>query len=337
MSSTLRLSIIMVLLLAAGALGLIAYNNMKVPAAISVIQVTQATPAPPSTGYFAAARPLPVGTLARDEDFEVRSVPSGSIPSGAILDTSDARIGLRGSLVRQFLDTGSPVTAQDVLRPRDRGFLATVLAPNSRAVSINVDAESGVSSLIRPGDYVDVVLTQIDKEESIRAVSEIIIRKVRIIAIDQEIVQGGAANNATAGKPLHPVSLELAPEQVKKIAVAKHIGTLSLAVRAAVEEADQEDTGTVLSRDVSPEIARKSEQSARDSAELARKTACESAIARQSATVEVYVGEKVKKYLLNKHDIADARTMFPCNGSPEIVLQSATAAGYAGVKVPEKQ
>ena len=239
MSSTLRLSIIMVLLLATAALGLIAYN-MNLPKPVPVVQVTENTPAPAplTVGYFVAARPLPRGTLAREEDFAVRSVPSDSVPTGAILDTPDARIGLRGSLVRKFLDTGSPVTSQDVLRPRDRGFLASVLAPDTRAISIKVDAESGVSGLIWPGDYVDVVLTQVideDRCSRVAPLSETVLHNVRIIAIDQEIVQGGPANNATAGKVAQTVSLQLAPEQVKKITVAEHLGKLSLAVRAAVE------------------------------------------------------------------------------------------------------
>ena len=151
-------------------------------------------------------------------------MPSDSVPSGAIRDTPDAKIGLRGSLVRRFLDTGSPVTSQDVLRPRDRGFLASVLAPGSRAISINVDAESGVSGLIWPGDYVDVVLTQVNRQGrplAHRTLSETVLHNVRIIAIDQEIVQGGPANNATAGKVARTVSLQLAPEQVKKITVAE--------------------------------------------------------------------------------------------------------------------
>src|SRR5262245_6385295 len=162
MSSTLRLSIITVMLLATAALGLIAYNNMMPK---PVVQVTQDTPtpapapppAPVTVGYFVAAHPLPAGTLAREEDFTVRSVSPDNVPSGAIIDTPEVRIGLRGSLVRTFLDTGSLVTSQNVLRPRDRGFLASVLAPGTRAISIKVDAESGVSGLIWPGDYVDVV------------------------------------------------------------------------------------------------------------------------------------------------------------------------------------
>ena len=201
MSSTLRLSIIMVLLLATAALGLVAYNTyLPKP----VVQVAQNTPAPPTSGYFVAAHPLPTGTLARDEDFEVRSAPSASVPSGAILDTPDARIGLRGSLVRRFLDTGSPVTSQDVLRPRDRGFLASVLAPDSRAISINVDPEFGVSGLIWPGDYVDVVLTQVNDKADLahRSLSETVLRNVRIIAIDQDIVEGAPANKAP--QPITP-------------------------------------------------------------------------------------------------------------------------------------
>jgi pilus assembly protein CpaB len=281
MSSTLRLSIIMVLLLATGALGLIAFNNLMPK---PVVQVTENTPAPAplTVGYFVAARPLPRGTLAREEDFAVRSVPSESVPTGAILDAPDARIGLRGSLIRKFLDTGSPVTSQDVLRPRDRGFLASVLAPDSRAISIKVDAESGVSGLIWPGDYVDVVLTQlVDKADPANgALSETVLHNVRIVAIDQEIVQGGSANNATAGKVAKTVSLEVAPEQVKKITVAGELGKLSLAVRAAVDQQDTADTGT---------------------------------------TVVVYAGNKVNKYSVKKHDTGSTGARISANVSPEIV------------------
>jgi pilus assembly protein CpaB len=269
MSSTLRLSIMMVLLLPTAALGLIAYNmNLPKP----VVQVTENTPAPPpapvTVGYFVAAHPLPAGTLAREEDFTVRSVSPDRVPSGAIIDTPEVRIGLRGSLVRTFLDTGNLVTSQNVLRPRDRGFLASVLAPGTRAISIKVNTESGVSGLIWPGDYVDIVLTHSatptvkankpssdgdtgPPSQSPPGVSETVLRNVRIIAIDQEIVQGVPTNNATAGKETHTVSLQLAPEQVEKITVAQHLGKLSLAARA-VEQQETVASGARFSGEVSP-------------------------------------------------------------------------------------
>src|SRR6516165_4016055 len=223
MSSALRLSIIMVLLLATTALGLIAYN-MNLPKPQAPVEVTEKEPAaPPTVGYFVAARPLPKGTLAREEDFKVRSVPPDRVPAGAILETPDSKIGLPGSLVRKFVEAGDPITLQDILRPRDRGFLASVLAPDSRAISIKVDEESGVSGLIRPGDRVDVVLTQVFEkaDPARRALSETVLRNVRAIAIDQDIAEGGRPVNTALGKVAQTVSLELTQEQVKKITVAK--------------------------------------------------------------------------------------------------------------------
>jgi len=306
MSSSLRISIIAVLALATAALALLVYTmNLPQPA----VQVAENVPAPApvTVEYLVASRPLPAGTLARDEDFTVRSAPSGSVPTGAIPDAPDARIGLRGSLVRKFLDTGSPITSQDVLRPRDRGFLASVLAPDTRAISINVDAESGVSGLIWPGDRVDVVLTQVLEKAAATnrtlgelahsTLSETVLYNVRIIAIDQDIVQGAAANTAAAGKVTHAVSLELAPEQVKKITVAKELGKLALAMRSAVGQQDTPDAGPMFSSDVSPEIARQS--------------------TRQRASVVVYAGDKVREYPVRKRDAADTNPAKPKGSSDE--------------------
>jgi pilus assembly protein CpaB len=314
MSSTLRLSIIMVLLLAATALGLIAYNMSlprQVPVAVAVAEKAPVTPA--TVGYFVAAHPLPKGTLARDEDFTVRTVSADAVPAGAILETADSKIGLPGSLVRRFVEAGGPVTLQDILRPRDRGFLASVLAPDSRAISIKVDEESGVSGLIRPGDRVDVVLTQVFEkaDPARRALSETVLRNVRVIAIDQDISQGGHPVSAAVGKVAQTVSLELTQEQVKKITVAKQLGTLSLVVRAAVDEWDKADTGATSSCDVSPELAR------------------QNAITGQTTTVVVYSGGDAKQYTVKKRGSNNGDALTGCDGASDAPKLAATAIGYA--------
>src|SRR4051812_22203009 len=117
MSSAVRLSIIMVLLLATAALGLIAVN-VYTP---STTVVAVAAPGPVTVGYFVAARPLSKGTLTREEDFVVRTSPPGQVPAEAILETPETKAGLPGSLVRKFVEVGSPITLQDILRPSDRG------------------------------------------------------------------------------------------------------------------------------------------------------------------------------------------------------------------------
>ncbi|WP_439393064.1 Flp pilus assembly protein CpaB [Bradyrhizobium sp. PMVTL-01] len=310
----------MVFLLAAGALGLIAYS-MNLPNAPAPV-AQAAAPAAPLTRYLVAARPLKAGTLTREEDF--RADPLDSVPTGAIRDTTEDRSRLLGSLVRKNLDTGSPITSENVLLRGDRGFLASVLEPGTRAISIKVDAESGVSGLIKPGDYVDVVLTQVAANADVarRALSETILQNVRIIAIDQEIVQTGqtgAANNTATAKVAQTVSLQLAPEQVKKIAVAKNLGSLSLAMRSAVEPRDIADSRTISSCDVSAEIAR------------------QNAVAGQTAAVVVYGGGKVQEYSVRKQDSTAG-----CGVLPKMARESDTVVVHAvdeleAVKPQEKR
>jgi len=244
----------------------------------------------------------------------VRSVSPENVPAGAILETPESKAGLPGSLIRKFVEAGTPITLQDVLRPRDRGFLASVLAPDSRAISIKVDEESGVSGLIRPGDHVDIVLTQVFEkvDPARRALSETLLRNVRIIAIDQEIVQGGQPVTAMPGKSLQTVSLELTPEQVKKITVAKQLGTLSLAVRAAVEQWETADSGMISSCDVSPELAR------------------QSALAGQSAPIAVYSGGDLKRYSVRKQGSEDLDTVANCGGMADLSGRTASVADEAG-------
>jgi pilus assembly protein CpaB len=316
MSSAVRISIILVLLLATAALGFLAVN-LNAPRTTATASTTVA--------YFVAARPLTKGTLAREQDFALRSSARDQVPPGAIIDTPDAKASLPGSLVRNFLDVGTPITVQDILRPSDRGFLASVLAPDTRAISIKVDEESGVSGLIRPGDFVDVVLTQVfdkDKEETKRALSETVLGNIRVIAIDQEIAQGARQENAqanapgkkaatpvtrTGGKFSQTVSLELAPEQVKRITVARQLGTLSLVIRASVDQWNKKDAA-VSGCDVSAEAAR------------------QNAVAGQRASIAIHTPGDVKEYFVRKEHFDDSVLCDDSSG----VMRPVADAGLSG-------
>jgi pilus assembly protein CpaB len=252
MPSSMRLTLVAVMLFAATAIGLYTYGdlNRKAP------QIAQLAPMPPPTLYLTAGRQLPAGSLAREEDF---ATASGDMPAGAIVDTPTARASLRGALVRNFIDIGKPITATDVLRPRDRGFVATVLQPGSRAVSIGVDAISGVAGLVWPGDYVDVSLTHnLDQATSAahRAVTENILTNVRVIATDQQIIQGASDATTVAGKLAQTVTLQVEPAQVERIAMAGHLGKLTLSIRSATERDSTQGPKSTYGGDVSPAIIR---------------------------------------------------------------------------------
>jgi pilus assembly protein CpaB len=204
---------------------------------------------------------MPAGTLMKEEDFTKKAVPSADVPTGALTEAPEIRAGLRGALLRRYLDAGNIMMAGDVLRPRDRGFLAAVLASGARAISIGVDAISGDGGLIWPGDRVDMILTQELNEKDTplakRFVSETVLNDVRVVAVDQSIAQGAVASgdNAT-GRIARTVTLEVSPQQAERAALAERLGKVTLAIRAV--DGVMEATGrraSVYGGDVSPALA----------------------------------------------------------------------------------
>jgi pilus assembly protein CpaB len=258
---SLRLVVAALILATAVALGMIAYQIASPPRLTLHMGASEPAPGVLAQTYLAAARALPPGTLIRASDIAIGSAAIDHVPAGAIPDSADARAAITGALVTQYMEAGAPLMEADILRLRDRGFLAAVLAPGTRAVSIGVDAVTGVSGLIWPGDRVDVILTQeLDKAVaplSRRVLSETVLRDIRVIAIDQEIVQGTSSGATSAGHQTRTVTLQVAPDQAEKLSVADRLGHLSLSIRSITNATTDPSTPpTVFGEDVSPALSR---------------------------------------------------------------------------------
>lgn len=254
---SIRLILFALLLGAAAVLGVVLYQvSLPAPSAGPVIAANAPPPPPLKVSYLVAARALPAGTLVRDADFTTKAALPTDLPPNAITDSSEARANLRGALVSHYIDAGGMVSLDSVLRPRDRGFLAAVLTPGTRAVSIAVDAVTGVAGLIWPGDRVDVLLTQQMDAAAMparRVMSRIILQEARVIAVDQQMVQGATGDTGNPGRVARTVTLEVAPEQAETLAVAQRLGLLSLAIRP-LQDSPLAGHGTVFGGDVSPEL-----------------------------------------------------------------------------------
>lgn len=263
----LRVMLVLSMLLSAASLGYLALQAFAPPAAPVVVQqaeVPLAPPPPSRVRVLVAGRPLPAGTLLKDEDFALREVSPDAVPEGGFIATPESRTELRGALLRRYLDPAEPVLRGDVLRPRDRGFLAAVLRPGTRAVSVGVDHITGTAGLIWPGDQVDLILTQElgagDAPIARRVLGETVLQDVRVIAVDQQITQGPGATDQAVGRVARTVTLEVSPEQAERVVVAIALGRLALSVRAMApsEDVEVERAPTTFSADVSPALARSS-------------------------------------------------------------------------------
>ena len=194
----------------------------------------QAVPTGPRV--LVANRSLPVGTIITPDSVAFQPWPSELVDNAYFLE-ADAKIdSLLGTVVRNAITAGQPVTQGSLVKPGDRGFLAAALGPGMRAVTVPVSARTGVAGFVFPGDRVDLVLTQTvggDDGPALNA-SETIIRNLRVLATDQRVT----AENAE-GKPeviaFTTVTVEATPKLAEKIAVAQTIGTLSLSLRSIAD------------------------------------------------------------------------------------------------------
>src|SRR3546814_15707093 len=92
-----------------------------------------------------------------------------------------------GTIVRNPITAGQPITQGSLVKPGDRGFLAAALGPGMRAITVPVSAQSSVAGFVFPGDRVDLVLTQEvagGGDGGPLKVSETIMRKLRVLATD---------------------------------------------------------------------------------------------------------------------------------------------------------
>jgi len=205
---------------------------------------------------LAAARAIPAGTLLRKEDLYWKEVGPGEVGPGVVLRGQASEEDFYGAVNRRDLKEGEPLIVSEIVKSNDRRFLAAVLKPGERAISIAVDATQSVAGLILPGDRVDVILIQSFAENlnnwGRRAVSETVLRDARVIAIDQSLGQqpdpAAAARGPVGSDARIPKTITLAlPEQkAEALMVALQLGKIQLAVRPL------EQTGVALEQRASP-------------------------------------------------------------------------------------
>ncbi len=205
--------------------------------------VVEAAPSMPVKEVLVAGQDLATGTFVKPEHLKWQPWPEDGIIDGYLVRGRDSEQLLEGGVVRTRLFAGEPITAARVVRPGERGFLAAVLEVGKRAVSVPVDATSGIAGFVFPGDAVDVILTfrttvkdEDSDENRTRYFSETLLDGIRVLAIDQRV-----ENADGSAKVAKTATLEVMPKEAEKIALALEIGSLSLSLHSLAREDDSAD------------------------------------------------------------------------------------------------
>ena len=238
-----RMVIILLLLFAVPLGGAMVAARFLLPGAPAESAQAKAKPAPPpvkkekTRKIVAAARELRIGTLLGHDDLTGIDISEEEVRRAyVVMQDSKTIDSLRGHAVRETIAAGHPLTRSAVVGPGQRGFLAAVLTPGTRAATIQLGAATSQAGLIDPGDRVDVILTAKlrlgGRADSV--FTRTILQDVRVVAVDRKIDVGAAAEpSGQEGKRAKIVTatLEVSPAQAGLLALGDHEGTLSLVVR----------------------------------------------------------------------------------------------------------
>lgn len=202
-------------------------------------------PAKDEAAYVLVARTdLPAGQFVLAEHLRWQAWPDEELAETYLVKGEHEAAELHGAVVRRGIAAGEPIARGAVVKPGERGFLAAVLRPGFRAVSVPVDAVAGVSGLVFPGDRVDLILSQTitdprRPELGERQASETVLENVRILAIDQRVEDQG-----DEPKLAKTATLEVQPRQAEALAVIRELGILTLSLRSLAR--DDEELARIL-------------------------------------------------------------------------------------------
>ena len=179
-----------------------------------------------------AAGNMPVGHFIKAEDLAWQSWPDETVHDSYIQQGAGTKIeNFIGAVATTSMASGEPILNNRLIKPGNRGFMAAVLPPGMRAISVRITATSGNAGFVFPGDKVDILLTHEiainSANRDTARVSETVLKNIRVLAINQRT--DNPTHTPSIGKT---ATLEVSAKDAEKISLIKSMGELTLVLRS---------------------------------------------------------------------------------------------------------
>ncbi|MEN9411089.1 MAG: Flp pilus assembly protein CpaB [Pseudomonadota bacterium] len=175
---------------------------------------------------YVVNKPLAYGEPLTKDDVQTIYWQESALPEGTFTDeaTLFPEDEDKPRFVLRQMEKFEPILAAKVTEPGQPAGLTGALDKGMRAFAIKVDATSGVSGFVYPGNFVDVYWTG-NGGNNIE-MTQLIESALNVIAIDQT-----AAGATTGGAVIaQTVTVQATPEQVARLAQAQATGRLALSL-----------------------------------------------------------------------------------------------------------
>jgi pilus assembly protein CpaB len=226
-----RIIVLVIAVVAGGIAALLAgrSDQPSEPAPIAQLETTE---------VLVAANDIALGSAVSATDLRWQTWPTAAAGSSYVRkgEQPDAINQIAGSIARAPFSAGEPIREAKLIKGTGGGYMAAILPSGMRAISVEISPETGAGGFILPTDHVDVILSRRDRAAEKSAgvevhTSEIILSNVKVLAVDQTVEEKNG-QRVVVGKT---ATLELTPRQSETLALARQVGTLTLALRSLVD------------------------------------------------------------------------------------------------------
>ena len=180
-----------------------------------------------------------------------KSPRSPLIPADAFHKPDD----LIGRVAVKSIPQGAPILPSMIAPPGTEPGLIVRVKEGYRAVAVKIDESTGVGYLVKPGDWVDVlVVMDVKRGQRSRpeTVSRVIVQRVQVGAVGQDLSDISEEGNNTHAKS---VTLLVKEEDVPKLHLAQTRGKITLAMRGQEDEQINEPAEASESEVFNPDAA----------------------------------------------------------------------------------
>jgi pilus assembly protein CpaB len=201
------------------------------------------------TEIYVAAVPLKYGDRLTPDLVRLTRYPTASLPEGTFTDEAVLFAGgtAQQRTVLRAIEANEPLLAVKVSEPGQDAGLTTMLSPGMRAFTLSVNAQSGVSGFVHPGDRVDIFWTgKVQGTENTLRLDT----NVRVVAVDQSFDQ-----DTRETRVAKTVTVEGTAQQVANFQQAQAAGDLSLALLGAGDMTDTDVQNVDINRVLGIEVA----------------------------------------------------------------------------------
>src|SRR6202049_423033 len=146
--------LLFVAIVLAGGTAMLARSWLAAHRAAEIAEASPLALPTPAKSVLVARSGIQRGQILKPDDLIWQIWPEGAIDKNYVLLGTRTAESFAGAVARNTVAGGGPITEAKIVLPGNRGFLAAVLRPGMRAISVPVTVTSGISGFLFPGDQV---------------------------------------------------------------------------------------------------------------------------------------------------------------------------------------